>query len=330
MLVITPKDSAVTNYRFKQPLTKLGAKFRKSLLRKNEELTIQELAERFKKIDNVWVIKYLEHEHTADVLFSMRNAVKSKLVVDVDDSIWANPTCPKEDVKRYYNRAVVGLEMVQSADYVTVSTDELKNQLRSYNENVIVLPNLINPNDWKFKRKKHDKIRIGWIYSPTHARDVEVVKEALKEIYDRYQDDIEIIIFGTTIDLLEFPFIKEESVKYTDYPKKLTELSFDISIAPLEKNEWNKCKSNIKWLESTMAGAAFIGSDVYPYEFSVKNGKTGYLAKNKNQWVKYLSWLIESKEKRDYLVENAKKEVLEKYNYLTDKKWESFYKYISE
>lgn len=326
MLVIKAKDSAVTNYRLIKPLGKLGGKFRQSILRKNENLTIQELGERFKKISDVWVIKYLEHRHTAEVLFSMRNAVGAKIVVDVDDSLWANPNCPKEEVSRYIARAMIVFEMIKSADAVTVSTEALKVRLEEHCKKIAVLPNLIDPQDWKFKRKKHKKIRIGWVYSPTHARDVAIVKKALEEIYEKYQDKIEIVIFGTTIDLIDCPFIKEESVKYTEYPKKLTELSFDISIAPLENNDWNKCKSNIKWLESTMAGSAFVGSNVYPYEFSVKHGKTGYLAKNKGQWVKYLSFLIENKEKRKELVENAKKEVLEKYNLETDTKWSDFYK----
>lgn len=324
MLIIRPKESAVTNYRYK-PLLKLGAKFRKSLLRKNDKLTIGELAERFKKIDDVWVVKYLEHAHTADVLFSMRNAVKSKIIMDIDDSIWANPNCPKEDAKRYFDRAVVGLEMVKASDKITVSTEPLKEQLKDYNDDITVLPNLIDPKDWKFKRKKHDKIRIGWIYSPTHARDVAVVREALREVWEHYQDKIEIVIFGTTIDILDIPFIKEESVRYDQYPKKLTELSLDISIAPLENNEWNKCKSNIKWLESTMAGAAFIGSAVYPYYTSIRNRKTGFIAKNKKDWINYLSLLIENEEKRKEIVENAKKDVLEFYNIEKDNRFRLFY-----
>ena len=62
-----------------------------------------------------------------------------------------------------------------------------------------------------------------------------------------------------------------------------------------------------------MAGAAFVGSRVYPYEFSVKEGKTGYLAKGKTQWMKRLNYLIDNPEKRAELVANAKKVVLEKY-----------------
>ena len=55
-------------------------------------------------------------------------------------------------------------------------------------------------------------------------------------------------------------------------------------------------------------------SDVYPYSMSVKHGKTGYLAKNTSQWIKYLSYLIENEEKRREMGENAYNEVVEKYN----------------
>jgi len=211
-----------------------------------------------------------------------------------------------------------------AADWVTVSTEPLRNAVLPLNGNVRVLPNYIIPSEWKFKRKKHSKIRIGWVWSPTHIPDMHIVEGALKKIQAKYGDKIEIVIFGSTIDIWkDIKTTNIAGVTYDKYPKVFTEAGIDISIAPLDDNEFNKAKSNIKWLESTLAGAAFIGSNVYPYECSVKDRKTGYLAKNESQWVKYLSWLIENEERRKEMVENAKKEVIEKYT--NAKAWRDFY-----
>jgi hypothetical protein len=62
-----------------------------------------------------------------------------------------------------------------------------------------------------------------------------------------------------------------------------------------------------------MLKTPMVLSDVKPYSDSVKNYKTGYLAKNKSQWIKYLSWLIESPEKRKEIGEADYKEVMDKW-----------------
>jgi hypothetical protein len=327
MLVIKSKDSAVFDYRMGRPLVEdLGAKVRQSILRKNDECTIEDLAKRFARYGKIWVIKYIDDRHTLDVLYTMKKVVNAKIVVDVDDNIWQIPhgNIAMGEYKAHINRVLMLTESVKAADWVTVSTEPLKEKLLPLNQNVAVLPNYIDPKDWKFKRPK-GKVRIGWVWSPTHIPDNKEVEGALKRINEKY--DVEIVVFGTGSNIFDFDTVNIPGVHYTEYPKTFMEAGIDISIGGLADNEFNKCKSNIKWLESTMAGAAFIGSKVYPYERSIKQGKTGYVCSGENQWVKHLSWLIENPERRESFVKEARKEVLE----LRDeakKQWASFYEYI--
>jgi glycosyltransferase involved in cell wall biosynthesis len=324
MLCIRSKKTAVTEYRMTKPLKDV-AKFRKTLLRKNDKVTIQKLAERLKKIDSTWNIKYLKDFHTANVLISMRNAVGAKIVMDIDDNIWNVPLGNIARSKDGWDKFVaLNTGLVQEVDWLTVSTEPLKTILEPLNPKIVVLPNIVNPDEWRFERKKHDKLRIGWVWSPTHIPDIPVVEEALRKIYKKY--DVEIVIFGRENNLFDFPTTNIKGVKHSEYPKLFREAGIDISICPLKDNDFNRCKSNIKWLESTLAGAAVVASDVHPYSSSIKDGKTGYIAKGTNQWVKKLSWLIESKEKRDEMVKNARKEVLD--NYTSNKKWLQFYESI--
>lgn len=44
------------------------------------------------------------------------------------------------------------------------------------------------------------------------------------------------------------------------YIKNLCHLAPEIHIVPLEFNEFNNCKSNIAWIEATLAGAKVIAS----------------------------------------------------------------------
>ena len=338
ILGLIPRKSAVTTYRIIRPLSKVKGKVIRcfnggfgTLLRKNEVINTEKLANRFKKKADIWVIKYIEDLSTANLLVWMRDKVKATLVLDIDDNIWQIPEDSivlntDKDIESHAKRGLWTIDMVKAADAVTVSTQPLKEILKKYNDRIEVIPNLIDVKEWKFKRKKHDKIRIGWIYSHTHYPDVKVIKEALNKIYKKYKDKIEIVIFGSDLKVFDFEPEHHWGVKFEDYPKKLTELSFDISICPLEDNAFNKCKSNIKWMESSMAGAAVVASKVYPYEFSIEHGKTGYLASTTGQWVKHLSNLIENEEKRKELVDNAQTVIWEKYNLDKDESIETFYK----
>ena len=71
---------------------------------------------------------------------------------------------------------------------------------------------------------------------------------------------------------------------YEEYPLFLNHLDLDIAIAPIKDTEFNRCKSNIKWLEHSMLKTPMVLSDVYPYSttvltelmaFSLKLLKTG-------------------------------------------------------
>lgn len=147
----------------------------------------------------------------------------------------------------------------------------------------------------------------------------------MNEIKEKYGDKVEIVIFGSNLQVFDFEPEHHWGVKFKDYPKKLTELSLDISICPLEDNPFNQCKSNIKWMESAMAGVPVVASNVYPYETSIEHGITGFLVKDNNDWTKYLSKLIDNPELREKMAKAAKEEVLEKYNIEKDETINNFY-----
>jgi len=72
-----------------------------------------------------------------------------------------------------------------------------------------------------------------------------------------------------------------------------------------------------------------VASDVYPYSNSILRGYSGYIAKTKRQWVKHLSWLIESEELRQKLASQAKEVVLRDFDVNKSKVWQEFYERIA-
>lgn len=305
---------AVGWYRLINPLEKLGCIVKKSRFVVGGPAN----AVKMKEMADIWYIKpgYFE---TTFVMVVDKNTVGAKLVLDLDDHPFK--TDPLHPAYKHFQSKVQDLQwIVDQADHIVVSTEPLKEVVKGRNPRVTVIPNAIDPKIWNFKNKKHrdGKIRIGWVGSHSHVADIAVVEQAIPAILKKYPNvEFHNAGIGAVNDPKKREFYHGGTKGYKDYPEWLASLGIDIGIAPLKDTEFNRCKSNIKWLEHAMLEIPMVLSDVYPYSNSVEHYKTGYLAKNTAEWIKYLSWLIENEEKRREIGQNAKKAVLE--NWTIDK-----------
>jgi hypothetical protein len=98
------------------------------------------------------------------------------------------------------------------------------------------------------------------------------------------------------------------------HPKTLASVDFDIGIAPLEDNEFNRGKSCIKFYEYAAVNTVTLASDVLPYSDEVQ-----YTAKNTEaDWYNKLERLIADEtfrkatleKQRDWVVENRSLEAI--------------------
>lgn len=83
--------------------------------------------------------------------------------------------------------------------------------------------------------------------------------------------------------------------------------NMDIAIAPLQQNDFNDSKSEIKVAEAGRYKVPLIASNVGCYDETIKNGKTGYLLPPKatrTQWVRILSKVIKEKKHREDMGKN--------------------------
>ena len=86
--------------------------------------------------------------------------------------------------------------------------------------------------------------------------------------------------------------------------------STDIGIAPLQMNNFNDSKSDIKVAECGRYGVPLIASNVGCYSDVIKNGVTGYLLPPdapKKEWVRIMSKVIKDKKHREEMGQNLKK-----------------------
>lgn len=231
-------------------------------------------------------------------------------------------------------------EAIKVADLVTASTDFLAEEYKKLNPNVVTLKNCVDPEDWSEpKRNEGDKIRVGLIGSVVTA-DYKEIKPILKYLSDSQdhqlvvfglppkQDDTKVlqkvmkehIDFWETLDIEWQPLVNIQEYKYV-----LNELRLDLALIPRTDNYFNKCKSNLKFLELAMCE---VPCAVSTFKDSPYENDTVIKCKTEEDWMKAINL---TKEELRKLGKTSKEYVLREYN-IQDKAelWEQAYNTICE
>ena len=315
---------AVGWYRIVNPLSKLGANIEIGIgltarpydIVKDGKVCYGALT--MKEKGDIWFMKMSDNEDIDHIYGTNRDFTGAKIVLDFDDDPHTiDPRHP--DIEKLKERKHMWDRMIKLADHIVVSTEEIKKSVEKQNPYITVIPNAIDPEIWKFKKKERNdgKIRIGWICSGSHFVDKPIVENIMDELIAEYPN-VEFHMAGLIMNDCHGTgwFHHSATLGYKKFPKYYAELGWDIAIAPLEDIPFNHAKSNIKFLEAAMLKIPMVASDVTPYR-CIQHGKTGYLASNFVQFKKYLKLLIENEKLRKEIGENAYQYVMD--NWTIDK-----------
>ncbi len=266
-----------------------------------------------------------------------------KLIYSLDDNLLdlginepgnKHPNAEERNIIRYF---------IREADHVVVSTHDLYERIKNMNMKISIIENSLDERLIEKKRnclsaKKGNKIIIGYMGTLTHDRDFNEILPAIKKILYKYRNVIDFQLVGALSNyrfIGSIPNITKLDVKgnheYTKFWGWMNENIFwDIGIAPLKINEFNKYKSDIKFLDYAALEISGIFTRCSSYENTVIHGKTGLLVENDTKtWVEAFEELINDEELRRRIGINAKeyllsKRTLEKCSF----KWENVLKSI--
>jgi glycosyltransferase involved in cell wall biosynthesis len=306
--------------------------------------------------------------HRADTLQHHKTAVLlkklgKKIVFDNDDTFKTGDDRHTQNIysdnfEENYNIKNGFIDsFVRNADMVTTTTDFLAEEYKKLNKNVEVLPNYIDVMDWdEPKRNEGEKVRIGIVNSVAYYNDFEVIQSYLKELSER--KDITLVLFGlhskkqqkanpklsglldkeydfwNGVDIEHAPW-----VEMSEYMSTLNGLELDIMLIPRKDNYFNRCKSNLKFLEASMCEIPIVASSFhdglspYDYDLGVKNkhGCLGRLVSTHEDWRREVEALINDKQLRRKLGRNARTYVVDNYNIEDNAyKWEEAYNKLNQ
>jgi glycosyltransferase involved in cell wall biosynthesis len=197
-------------------------------------------------------LDYMKHSKTYS------NAFK---VYEIDDLITNIPI--KNYFKSKHPKDTVKLlrEGISHVDRFIVSTPGLAEAYSGWHSDIQILE-LKLPSVWwgnlNVIRTEHKKPRVGWAGGSSHLGDLELIADVVKDL----ANEVDWIFFGMCPQKLR-PYVKEfhSGVPIHLYPQKLASLDLDLAVAPLENNQFNDCKSNLRLLEYGVCGYPVICSN---------------------------------------------------------------------
>lgn len=200
------------------------------------------------------------------------------------------------------------------ADALIVSTDFLKSQMKIYNKNIFVMPNMteIDYNYLSTRPYNFDEgIKIVYAGGPSHGDDFKGMDGAIVKLLNEFGDKIRIFFIGWMPACLKtekrIQFVPWLPIK--DYFRALAAIQPHIGVVPLEHNIFNKSKSNVKWLEYTSVGAVTIASDTLPFQDVITSGENGVLVpeQRSKDWYQAIAELVNNPDKIKPMAHNAVK-----------------------
>lgn len=222
-----------------------------------------------------------------------------KLIYEIDDVVF------RDDIPMYNrcreafeDQTIVDtiMDIMSNMDEISVTCQYMKDYYmkKTGNKNITVIPNF-PPKFWadhydrnKVKQnmvKYRKRPRIGYTGSGTHfdlanrngqKDDFSHVIQHIVNTRKKYQ-----WVFMGGFPLQLKPFIDNGEIEYHewvplhDYMRAVNDLNVNVLIAPLEDNEFNRCKSNIKHLEGACLGIPSVCQDMVTYESCDRRFTTG-------------------------------------------------------
>ncbi|WP_298438394.1 glycosyltransferase [Geobacter sp.] len=212
-------------------------------------------------------------------------------------------------------------DLIAKAAAVTVSTEEMKRAFAPHHRRIHVLPNLLDDRLWSAPlpvKAAGAPVVIGYAGTPDHRADLALLEEVLERIAAKYGSRVAFRFMGCDTERIKgLPGFSAISFEpgYGNYARAIQQAGIDIGLVPLADNRFNRCKSNIKWLEYSACGIAGIYADLPPYRSCVREGETGLLVAgyDADAWVAALESLIDNPDRRHAMAVAARTEVLANY-----------------
>ncbi len=197
---------------------------------------------------------------------------------------------------------------MSACDHITVSTPALSAAVRRFVSKklpVTVIPNCVDFDMYKpLPLIEKEKVIVGWAGSATHSGDTAELYSFMGEVLAK-NESMRFEIAGSSIPD-ELRGLDKVSMRFhvpiAEYPSRLASWRWDVIVAPLVNNLFNRSKSNIKILEGAALKTPVLFSPVATYlDFAGLDKQLDWLVcRTKQQWKDKIAALVNEPERRKF------------------------------
>lgn len=200
----------------------------------------------------------IENADDAKRVINILKESQIPLIIDIDDAIGLT----SKHATNLYMQKMHGIMtyLMNNANMIWFSTHELA---RFYNikrcKHQYIIPNALDKSLWtKASKPKQTSSKIRFVYMGTSTHDDDfygLLYPALQKLHQKYPGKFELTLIGALKNVPTQEWIKVKPLpngfmKYPEFVQWFVNNSdYDIGLSPLLDNDFNRCKTDIKFLD---------------------------------------------------------------------------------
>tara|TARA_R110002020_G_scaffold103815_1_gene243397 strand:- start:1 stop:1233 length:1233 start_codon:yes stop_codon:yes gene_type:complete len=223
-------------------------------------------------------LKNVQQEHGFKIIYEVDDVVFKEVIPDYNKFKFAFDT---EEIRQNC------IDIINMVDEVTVTCDFMRRlyQEKTGQEKITVIPNFV-PNGWMGQLFNPEKVRRAFednrrrpriLYTGSGAHydvdnktggkdDLTGVRDFIRATVDKYQWVFVGAFPPTLHDLVSSGKIEfHQWLPLLKYPYFIANLNAQLMVAPLQVNDFNKSKSDIKFIEACVLGIPCLCQDMDTY-----------------------------------------------------------------
>ena len=201
---------------------------------------------------------------------------------------------------------------IANAAAVTAGNLALASHALMHNENVIILPTIVDTDyyiDYSDKISNQDVFTIGWIGSVSTCQYLIEMIAPMEKL--GLLINIRLVIVGGScpdiknIEIVELPWSIETEVNIIE--------QFDVGIMPLFDDEWSRGKCAFKLIQYMACGVPVVASSVGA-NIDLVTKECGFLVTDEEEWCSALLFLFHNVETRILMGKASRRQIVENYS----------------
>jgi glycosyltransferase involved in cell wall biosynthesis len=264
---------------------------------------------KIRKYDLLWIEKEL-FPMLPSWTEELVSVLKIPYIVDYDDAIFHNYDLNRNILVRSFLKDKIDI-VIRKAAVVVVGNDYLAERaLRSGAKKVEYLPSVIDLENYKFSDEfSTDIFKIGWIGTPSTAKYLKLIQEALNKFCLKH--NAKLILVGS--GKINMPGVPLEIKDWKEDTEVNDILGFDVGIMPLPDEPWERGKCGYKLIQYMACGRPVVASPIGVNKRIVEHGINGFLASTNTDWIQALNILRDDSGLRKRMGEVARCKVEAEY-----------------